>query len=191
MFGIAFLLVASIASAGVLNYYGKIEGTASVQGPIFYADLTTNGETVGKLLLNTKPSDNYTTTFKDRSSVLFWTDNLGGIDFNYIPKCNFSVKVSSNTNSKVELICEYYDTAGNTYEICNVSVDTTPTSETKTASCSGNSQLSSVNYIIYEIKGTETPETTYTIETNAEGDTRFQLDKVNPEISIPGPVVSK
>jgi hypothetical protein len=37
MFGIAFLLVISIAYAGVLNYYGKIVGTANVQSPKFYA----------------------------------------------------------------------------------------------------------------------------------------------------------
>jgi hypothetical protein len=42
MIGIAFLLVVSIAYAGVLNYYGKIVGTANVQGPIFYADFSQN-----------------------------------------------------------------------------------------------------------------------------------------------------
>jgi len=40
MIGIAFLLVVSIAYAGVLSYYGKIVGNVNVQGPIFYADLT-------------------------------------------------------------------------------------------------------------------------------------------------------
>ena len=87
MFGIVFLLVISIAYAGVLEYYGKIIGTANVQGPIFYADLGNNSATVGKLLLNTKPTSTYTTNFVDASSIIFWSENLGGINFNYIPKC--------------------------------------------------------------------------------------------------------
>jgi hypothetical protein len=37
MFGIVFLLVISIAYAGVLEYYGKIVGTANVLPPTFYA----------------------------------------------------------------------------------------------------------------------------------------------------------
>jgi hypothetical protein len=37
MIGIAFLLVVSIAYAGVLEYYGKIVGSVNVQPPVFYA----------------------------------------------------------------------------------------------------------------------------------------------------------
>jgi len=179
MFGIAFLLVISIASAGVLNYYGKIIGTANVQGPIFYADLTANGETVGKLLLNTKPSATYTTTFKDGAGVLFRSDNLGGIDFNYIPKCEFSIKVRSTENSRVYLICEYYDMSGSTHTICQTSISTSTIAGTKTASCSGTSTLSSVKYIVYEIKGDIGFSGSYTVETNPEGETKLQLNKVS------------
>jgi len=91
MFGIAFLLVASIASAGVLNYYGKIEGTANVKGPTFYVSPD------GILLINQKPNTSYTYNVIDGYAIVFWTnESLGGIDFNYIPKADLYVTVGVN-----------------------------------------------------------------------------------------------
>jgi len=178
MFGIVFLLVVSIAYAGVLNYYGKIEGTASVQGPIFYADLTSNGETVGKLLLNTKPSNTYTTTFKDENNVAFWSDDLGGINFNYKPKCIFSAKVSATSSSKLDLICKYYN-GTQTITICSNTTDVGTSPSVVTAICfppESLTSLSNVHKFGYLVQGT-TPTGEYTIETNTNGDTYMQVTK--------------
>jgi hypothetical protein len=77
MFGIVFLLVVSIAYAGVLNYYGKIEGTASVQPPTFYADSTPlpTGGVYYKIKINEVGSG--TVSLQDGNRVLFVTDSLG------------------------------------------------------------------------------------------------------------------
>jgi hypothetical protein len=189
MFGIMSLLVVSLAYAGVLSYYGKIEGIAKVQGPIFYADLTANDKRVGKLLLNTKPTSGYATQFTDGESILFWSDRLGGVDFNYIPKCEFSVKISSNNDTTLKLICNYYDTTNTEHTICYTTITTTTNSEVKTASCIGESPLSNVDYFVYEVKGVATPDVSFTLETNPNGDTRLQVS-LPPTINPPRPGVS-
>jgi len=178
MIGIAFLLFISIAYAGVLKYYGKIVGIANVQGPIFYADLTKDGETAGKLLLNAKPSATYTTTFKDENNVAFWSDDLGGINFNYKPKCIFSAKVSATSNSKLNLICKYYD-GTQTITICSNTTDVGTSPSVVTAICFPPDSLTSlpnVHKFGYLVQGT-TPTDEYTIETNTNGDTYMQVTK--------------
>lgn len=82
-------LIASISFAAILSYYGKIIGTATVESPEFYIGSATD-ET---LLINEKSpncayfflEDNYTRAF-------ITEENLGGIDFSYIPKARFSVR---------------------------------------------------------------------------------------------------
>jgi hypothetical protein len=175
--GIVLSLFVGIVYTGVLNYYGKIVGTINVQGPIFYADLTENGATVGELLSNTKPQNTYTTTFRDGATISFRSDNLNGINFTYIPQCKFSIKINSSENSSVNLFCVYVDTSGKYHIICQTSLNTTNVPEVKTASCNGESILSSVKYILYEIKGDLEFGGSYTLETNTNGDTRLQLDK--------------
>ncbi len=171
------LLVVSLAYAGVLNYYGKIVGNVNVQGPIFYADLTANGETIGNLLLNTKPTSTYTSTFKDSQSIIFWSERLNGVSFNYIPKCEFSVKISSNQGANLQLICKYYDTTNAEHTICYTTISTTTNSEVKTASCIGGSPLSNVDYFVYKVEGVAKPDVSFTLETNQNGDTRLQVSK--------------
>jgi hypothetical protein len=171
------LIAIGIGYAGVLNYYGKIVGTINVQGPIFYADLTKNGAVVGKLLSNTKPQNTYTTTFEDGAIIIFYSEDLGGINFDYTPQCKFSIKISSSKDSSVTLFCGYEDTSENYHTICQTSINTTNIPKVQTASCSGSFTISSVKYIVYQIKGKVDPGVFYTLETNTNGDTRLQLDK--------------
>jgi hypothetical protein len=173
------LIAIGIGYAGVLDYYGKIVGTVNVQGPIFYADLTKNEATVGKLLSNTKPQNTYTKTFENGGTLTFYSDNLNGTNFNYIPQCKFSIKINSSENSSVTLLCGYVDTSEEYHIICQISLNTTNVPEVKTASCNGKSILSSVKHIFYEIRGKIGFEGSYTLETNTNGDTRLQLDKAS------------
>lgn len=170
--GIAFLLV-SIGFAGVLNYYGKIVGSVNVQGPIFYADLGANGAKEGRLLLNTKPTQTYTTTLPVMG-VSFTSDILN-TTFNYKPKCLFSVKVNSPSTGEIVFECMYLDLTASKYiSICsNSSTFTSPGIVTGTCVSNLNS-LQNVYQIILVIK--PGGPGTY-IETNPNGDTYLQITK--------------
>jgi len=179
MFGIAIF---SLVYSGILNYYGKIIGNVNVQGPIFYAYITDTNKNSGDLLLNQKPSSVIQDSFDDGHSYLFRSGNLSGINFDYIPICKFSVKIKSVNGTNVTLTCKYktQNKKEKEIEICSIPITTSKDWNIITASCQGNSSLSSVEYIIYEIKGT-TPskkdKDTYRIETNPNGDTYLQITK--------------
>ncbi|MEM5820707.1 MAG: hypothetical protein QXP34_00060 [Candidatus Aenigmatarchaeota archaeon] len=174
---IGVMLGFGIIYSGVLNYYGKIVGNVNVEGPIFYANLTGNNQLIGSLLLNTKPISNYTTQFNDSLSVVFWSDNLGGIDFNYIPKCEFYLKIYSSSSSNVKLICEYYNISGSKNPICEKDVEISAGWNFISNYCFGSSNLNSVKHIVYKIEGLAIPEVAFYIETNTNGDTRLQITK--------------
>ena len=94
--GIILLLTAGISFATLLEYYGKIIGTAEVSGAEFYIGSAKN-ET---LLINKKSPDCGHFQLSNTSTRAFITEgDLGGIDFSYTPKARFSVraKVSATT----------------------------------------------------------------------------------------------
>ncbi|MFH7880422.1 MAG: hypothetical protein QXI09_00205 [Candidatus Aenigmatarchaeota archaeon] len=177
MFGMVFFLFISLTYAGVLSYYGKVLGTVSVRGPTFYADLESNNNTIGKLLLNVQPNSTYTIQFQDGQSIIFWSDDFGGINFSYIPTCHFSIKIYSSQPSKVRLICKYYDTNDNEIQICEKSINTSTDFTVISESCTSSSilNLNSVKYIVYEVKGMASPSIIFYLETNPNGDTRLQV----------------
>ena len=114
--GIILLLTAGISFAALLDCYGKIIGTAEISGPQFYIGSATD-ET---LLINEKSPDcahfGIAGTYRT-----FKTKNLGGINFNYIPEVEFSVraKVSTTTPQNLILRFGYYDTSGVTCYLCS------------------------------------------------------------------------
>ena len=84
------MLVISLAYAGVLSYYGKIVGTASIQPPIFYADSTSLGGVYYKMKINEAGTGSV--TLQDGGRILFVTDPLG-ISSWYPTKWNVYIKV--------------------------------------------------------------------------------------------------
>jgi len=174
MIGIAFLLFVSIAYAGVLSYYGKIVGNVNVQGPIFYADFSQN-----KLLINTKPSQSQSVSFSDSESKFIFSDDIGGVSFNYKIKCEFSLKVWSDSENQIlRLYCRYYDTSW--HDLCYVDVTVSKTPTVITTSCnSGLTSITNVHRFGYRFEGQSVENVKYYIESNSDGDTRFQLDKVS------------
>jgi hypothetical protein len=107
MFGIAFLLVASITYAGVLEYYGKIEGTVNVQPPIFYATSNLISSNLYTLQINQKPGSEGRITVTDGNSVYFMTEPLG-VDSFYKGKWHFYIKGKSNSGGSTKLYLEFY-----------------------------------------------------------------------------------
>jgi len=93
MFGMIFLLM-SITYAGILNYYGKVEGIAKVKGPVFYADGQIGG-VYYNLLINTPPTEEKIINFSDGNRIVFKTEPLG-VDGFY--KARFDLHLWVKTN---------------------------------------------------------------------------------------------
>jgi hypothetical protein len=174
----------SIASASVLDYYGKIEGSANVKGPTFYvSNENITGTLYKKLLINQPPTEEGEVSFIDAQSQSFGSNSLN-VDSFYKPKFNFSVNVKVNDASEPRpLILRVYiwdpSTTKNIIQpdICEVMVNITSTSYTSyTATCSGTSPLSLYpNYgFLWEIKGgAGLTDITYTI--NLDNTTKFEV----------------
>lgn len=167
----------SIASAGFLTYYGKVEGIANVKGPTFYASPS-------KILsINEIPTSNATYIINDENALVFWTEeNLGGIDFNYVPKADLYVRAKVNDTTyprSLELIFGYSDTFGNTHKICSSIVNITSTDPINYhTSCTGSDTLSGVNKFYYKMQGKVDPTIEFGIIVGSSaGYTRIEVDK--------------
>jgi hypothetical protein len=94
MVGIFFLLVMGIVSAGLLDYYGLIKGTADVEGPTFYASSSSIGGIYYQLLINTPPSDGEL-DLTDGNVIIFASDSLN-VDNWYSADWKTTVNVGTN-----------------------------------------------------------------------------------------------
>jgi hypothetical protein len=177
MIGIVFLLFVSIAYAGVLNYYGKIVGTASVQPPIFYADFTDMPTGWKRLNINTLPSLTGEVPISGVNSFVFHTNALGITSF-YNASWTFFVKAKVNSPPK-NLIVELWriDPSDGSLisRLCDKTIPITSTeynvySETCTP---GSFILDPSDGLAYVIRGTAPPLVTYTI--NVDGITRVEV----------------
>jgi len=162
--GIVFLLMTSVASAGFLDYYGKITGTAEVSGPVFYAFPEK------KLLINEEPSTYVPYKIIDGNAIVFWTEeSLGGIDFNYIPKADLYIRVKVNDAAPpkpLEVIFGYSDTSKIMHDICSSTVDiSTEELIDYHTSCDGLTILQDVNEFYYKIQGKGDSTIEYSIST--------------------------
>jgi hypothetical protein len=99
MIGIAFLLVISIAYAGVLNYYGKIVGNVNVQGPIFYASTDNIDGSYYRLYVNNLPEGKKGNISFDDSTTLYFVTKPLGVTGWYA--ANWTIKVNIGTNNTV------------------------------------------------------------------------------------------
>jgi len=172
--GIVFLLMINLASAGLLDYYGKISASADIEGPTFYASPEE------KLLINKEPSTHATYEIIDGYAIVFWTEEeLGGIDFNYILKADLYIraKVNNTTPPKpLELIFGYSDTSNIMHEICSSTVYiSTEELSNYNAYCDGSAILEDVNEFYYKVQGGADESILYSINTK---DTRVEVDKV-------------
>ena len=158
------ILLISIVSAGLLDYFGKITATVEVEGPVFYAAPEKT------LLFNEEPTTHANYKITNGNAIVFWTEeNFGGIDFYYIPKVDLYVraKVNNATPEKpLELIFGYSDTSNVMHEICSLKVDiSTEALDNYPASCDGSSIPEDVNEFYYKMQGEGDPDIEYGIRT--------------------------
>jgi len=170
--GIMFMLMVSIVSASVLDYYGKVTETAQVSGPIFYGD----GDF--KFLINTKPSTIYEYEVLDSQSLTLFSEDLNGINFDYNFACYFGIKAGATTsNQNLRLVCGYRDTDDNDTDICSAKIIVSAIHNLHFDSCSSTISPTNVKYFYYKFVGLASPSSdiSYHIETNPNGDTRIEV----------------
>jgi len=109
--GIMLFLSTGISFAGYLKVYGTMEGTTEISAPEFYIGSTDKEE----LLINERPSNCAHFTI-DAIYRTFRTEDLGGIDFKYIPKVKFHIRAKTvgPGSQDVALSFGYYNNSDNT-----------------------------------------------------------------------------
>ena len=101
------ILIVSIGSAGLLQYYGKIVGNVNVQPPVFYASKDSISSNLYSLQINQKPQSEDTITITDGNSVYFITGEIGVTSF-YKGNWHFYIKGKANSGSSTTLWLEFY-----------------------------------------------------------------------------------
>jgi hypothetical protein len=177
--GVVFLIFMSMAYAGVLSYYGKIIGTASVQPPVFYADFTSMPTGWKRLNINTPPSLTGEVPINDGNSFAFHTNALGITSF-YAANWNFFVKAKVDSPPK-NLIVELWrinpSDGSLLSKLCERTISITSTTySVYSETCVLDSfTLNPSDGLAYVIRGTASPAVTYTI--SVDGITRIEVSE--------------
>ena len=169
------ILLVGVVSAGLLDYFGRIEGEVEVSGPVFYAG---EDEQLFINIFNSEYEANYyISEYTERRFKTIEFDEL--INF-YGPKVNLSVNAKLNSGSspkKLDLIFGYFDSLinGDYEEICRVSVNITNESDYRIYSdvCDYNLDIENVGGFYYSIKGRSSGDVK--IGVSAKGETKVEI----------------
>ena len=167
--GILGIVLVSLVSAGLLDYFGKIGGSVEVTGPVFYAnseEIDLFGKQVKELSINEFTISTSSYTIKNGESKVFWTKEFDEpLDF-YKPEINLSVrsKIQEGIIPKnLKLIFGYYQ-GDNSREICHglIAVNSNTTYKVYSTLCDSyeefNLPIENIDGFYYEIKGQGTPD---------------------------------
>ena len=99
MASVLVVMLIGIASAGVLDYFGKISGEVVVSGPVFYAtgehiegDIPT---VIYGMSTNEIPDVDVITNLTNGYTMILTTDSLG-VEYFYKPRFDMNIKAKSN-----------------------------------------------------------------------------------------------
>ena len=100
---IVLVFLVGIASATLLTYFGKVTGTVSVSGPVFYLDGSvvpipphTSDLVYRNLTINNPPADENVSYIFDGHRLLFITEPL---NINNFYNATFNIKIWAKTNN--------------------------------------------------------------------------------------------
>ena len=96
--GVITVLLIGIVSAGLLDYFGRISESVTVEGPVFYLDGNLGGSYYS-LLINEKPDIEKEITWKDGETIKFKSDSLN-VDYFYNTKFNFTFYAKANATDR-------------------------------------------------------------------------------------------
>jgi len=175
------LLIGGISLAALLDYYGIIIGSGDVKRPRFYI-----GSAISEvLLLDEKPTDCSYFYLENSNTRTFVTEeDFKGVNFNYVPKAQFSVRASveatngTTTPQNLYLKFGYIDASGPVAPICFATVfvsDTMNNYTTGPIQCSAKPK--NVKHFFLEMTG-DCDNCLYTIS-KCEGGfyTKIELEK--------------
>jgi len=160
LFGI-FLI--SIVSAGLLDYFGRITGSVTVEGPVFYAG-NPNSLTINEF---EDSGGNY--LISGYEEVRFITDELEEMSF-YAPKLKLSVEafIFDGTQPKLlDLEFGYYDkfVDGTSYSFCKVTINVTSDSPEVYSDICDGVPANKLESFYYSIKGRGTGDVKIKVDT--------------------------
>ena len=117
------VFLTNICGATFLSKYVTAIGVADVSAPEFYIC----SQVADELLLINKKSDNCGSFGISGEYRTFKTEDLGGVDFNYVPRAEFSVRAKvkdTSTTTPQDLILSfgYYDISDATHYLCSATV---------------------------------------------------------------------
>ena len=155
--GVITVLLIGIVSAGLLDYFGRISESVTVEGPVFYLSdtkVTINNVTSRALNLNNYDGNNGITSFTGTDSQWFITDELGVNSF-YPANYTFYIKACAKNNTEtnlsgqIDLTLRVLHSSGNLGEIiCGTSIENVSSTskclvgdylDYPSLSCTGNS----------------------------------------------------
>ena len=93
--GVITVLLIGIVSAGLLDYFGRISGSVTIEGPVFYLDGNIGG-VYHKLLVNEIPKEEIEINWSDGERIVFKTELL---NINEFYKAKFTIKIWMKTNN--------------------------------------------------------------------------------------------
>jgi len=183
---IAGILLVGIVSAGLLTHFAVITGEVIVEGPVFYAGKTIDGDF--KLWINDYTKfleENKGTYFglNGEEHETFFTETFDeSINF-YNPEIKLNVRAKlvniSLAPKRLELEFGYFDENpyGEIYTIGNCRQEIYITSdswETKELTCQGSGEISNLKGFYYTIRGRGTGEVKINVNMN-DGETKAQV----------------
>jgi len=174
--GIIFLLMTSVASAGFLDYYGRIIGTADVSPPIFYASYENIAINWYKLLINQKSQQAGTIDFPDANNIMFWSESLDINSF-YSATYTFYVKAGATSSTTLNVRLYIANQDGDwKQDICSSSISNVKEDNVYTTFCEGDElSLQSTDTLVWEVKGTGGPGITNYIYIDLSDSTRIEV----------------
>ena len=168
------MVLVSLASAGLLDIFGKIEGEVVVSGPVFYA-------AYGSKLLINEIGGSYLYILNDANDKIFLSTDLDKpLDF-YKPKLTLYVKANLSEGiepKNLDLEFLYIDTNDNVNHICNGPISVSVHKgdlQNLSGSCVGTEELKDVEQFRYVISGLGDNNTKYKIK--VDGYTRVEMDR--------------
>jgi len=179
------ILLIGIISASLLTYFGQITGEVTVEGPVFYAGKTTEGDFhlwINDLDKFNQENEGIWTNISGTEEKTFFTDVLEETNF-YNPEIEMQVEaklIEGSPPKKLRLEFGYFDQSPDGSLsiigdcIKEVNITSVTDYETKSLICQGNSEISSLRGFYYRIEGMGTGDVKINIKTD-NGETKAKV----------------
>jgi len=175
--GILFLLIFSLTFGEILNFYGKISGTATIEAPTFYGSVTNLGGSYYSLYINRLPDEaKGTLALHDGNARFFVSQALNVTSW---PPAIWKIFLNIATNeigNKVDVVLEFIKSDySSKFQICSQQLFLDSTSnKTYEVDCQSDSisNLSPDDMLQLKIQGIG-PTSKYTLY--ADGSTRIEI----------------